>query len=130
NYYEPNREYTITVESETETLAVTDVRQLGGGVYKRFAVRSPQTLTVHIWRNASMNTLLSGMFLDTLAPLHEEPPGSAGSQPAAGRAPRGGASRGPVALSATGTRQAHASAPSDTGEGPHPAGAGLLNARG
>jgi len=73
NYYEPSREYTVALETAEETLAITDVAAFGGGVYKRFAVRGPLALTVHIWRNLSMNTLLSGMFLDSIEPLSPPP---------------------------------------------------------
>jgi len=73
NYYEPNREYTITLEAGDETLAITDVKDFAGGVYKRFAVRGPLQLTAHICRNVSMNTILSGVFLDGVTPLISPP---------------------------------------------------------
>lgn len=73
NYYEPNRAYTITVEDEG-LAAVTEVRDFGGGVYKRFAVTGPASLRVHIWRNTSLNTLLSGVFLDPVPSPDLNPP--------------------------------------------------------
>ena len=51
-------------------LAHARLRDFRGGVYKRFLVRGPQTLTVQISRNYSHNTILAGMFLDQLT---EEP---------------------------------------------------------
>lgn len=65
NYYEPQRCYTISItDAAGELQAVTSVEDFGGGVYKRFAVSGPGELNLRIWRNLSLNTLLSGVFLD------------------------------------------------------------------
>ncbi|MCE5216022.1 hypothetical protein LLH03_03220 [bacterium] len=65
NYYEPNREYTVSITDAQQRLqALAEVRDFGGGVYKRFAVSGPQKLLVRLWRNLSMNVLISGLFLD------------------------------------------------------------------
>ena len=45
-------------------LAQGRIRDFRGGVYKRFLVRGPQTLTVQVSRNYSFNTILAGVFLD------------------------------------------------------------------
>jgi len=67
NYYEPKRAYTIsTTGADGRPLVVTHVRDFGGGVHKRFAVQGPGSLTFRIWRNVSLNVLLSGIFLDPL----------------------------------------------------------------
>ncbi len=65
NYYEPQRAYTISVADAAGTVhAVSHVEDFGGGAYKRFAVSGPTELHIRIWRNLSINTLLSGVFLD------------------------------------------------------------------
>ena len=70
-YYEPSRDYTMQVLDEAgRVLAATQVRHFVGGVYKLFGVAGPVHLTVRIRRNASLNVLLSGVFLDEL-PLAE-----------------------------------------------------------
>ena len=51
-------------------LSSTRIRDFRGGVYKRFVVNGPQTLTIEVARNYSFNTILSGVFLDELS---EEP---------------------------------------------------------
>lgn len=51
-------------------LANGRIRDFWGGVYKRFLVRGPQTLTVQVGRNYSFNTILAGVFLDKVS---EEP---------------------------------------------------------
>ena len=51
-------------------LAHGRIRDFWGGVYKRFLVRGPQTLTVQVSRNYSFNTVLAGVFLDKVT---EEP---------------------------------------------------------
>lgn len=74
NYYEQNRAYSITVTDAGQRLhCLTPVRNFGGGLYKRFAVQGPAKLQFHIWRNMSINVLLSGVFLDpvSLPPLPE-----------------------------------------------------------
>ena len=73
HYYEQNRAYTVTVaDAEQRLLCVTHVRNFGGGLYKRFAVSGPASLQFRIWRNMSINVLLSGVFLDT--PSLPDPP--------------------------------------------------------
>lgn len=42
------------------------IRDFWGGVWKRFLVRGPQTLTIEVNRNYSYNTILAGVFLDRL----------------------------------------------------------------
>lgn len=74
NYYEPNRRYTIALNDGRGSLvAISDVADFGGGVYKRFAVSGPLELNVRIWRNLSENTILAGVFLDELTPLRPGP---------------------------------------------------------
>ncbi|MBQ6473376.1 MAG: hypothetical protein IJJ33_15425 [Victivallales bacterium] len=64
-YYESNRAYTVCILEKGRLLASVPLRWFGAGIYKRFAVRGPRHLTVQIRRNASMNVLLCGVFLDT-----------------------------------------------------------------
>ncbi len=45
-------------------LAHSRQRDFWGGVYKRFAVRGPVTLTMRLDKNNSLNTILAGLFLD------------------------------------------------------------------
>ena len=52
-------------------LAHGRIRDFWGGVYKRFLVRGPQTLTVQINRNYSFNTILAAVFLDALSETPE-----------------------------------------------------------
>ncbi|MBT3377499.1 MAG: hypothetical protein HN742_03920 [Lentisphaerae bacterium] len=74
NYYEPNRYYTISVtDADGKLITVSDVRNFGGGVYKRFGVRGPLAVTLRIWRNLSINTLLSGIFLDPIVGAWDVP---------------------------------------------------------
>jgi len=47
-------------------LASGRIRDFRGGVYKRYQVRGPMTLTVRISRNYSFNTILAGLFLDLI----------------------------------------------------------------
>jgi hypothetical protein len=42
------------------------IRDFWGGVWKRYAVKGPQTLTLEVSRNYSYNTILAGVFLDEL----------------------------------------------------------------
>jgi hypothetical protein len=66
NYYEPQRSYMISItDGAGELQAIASVENFGGGVYKRFVVCGPGELNVRIWRNLSLNTLLSGVFLDS-----------------------------------------------------------------
>ncbi len=51
-------------------LAHARILDFRGGVYKRFLMRGPQTLTVRVSRNYSFNTILAGVFLDKVT---EEP---------------------------------------------------------
>jgi tetratricopeptide (TPR) repeat protein len=66
NYYEPNREYTVYLLSKGAVLAACAVRDFEGGLYQHFAVNGPREISVHIFRNLSMNVLLQGVFLDRL----------------------------------------------------------------
>jgi tetratricopeptide (TPR) repeat protein len=68
NYYEPNRAYTVYLkDAEGRFLAGCDVEGHLCGVYKHFAVFGPQELRVYVSRDLSLNTVLSGIFLDPLA---------------------------------------------------------------
>jgi len=65
NYYEPSRRHGIIVTDGAGRLqAVSHVVDEGGGVYKRFAVTGPVALNVRIRRDAAIDTLVSGVFLD------------------------------------------------------------------
>lgn len=67
NYYEPSRQYTISISSDSGTfLCGTSVRDFVNGVYKQFLVRGPQVFHVTVWRNLSLNTLLGAILLDPL----------------------------------------------------------------
>jgi tetratricopeptide (TPR) repeat protein len=70
NYYEPNRQYTVYLKNKQTgaILTATEVKDFSGGVYKHFLVSGPQELTVRICRDLSLNTLISGVFLDRLKP--------------------------------------------------------------
>jgi len=67
-FYEPNRKYTIYVidKRERAILTATDVEDFINGVYKKFIVKGPSLITFRIYRNLSLNTLLSGVFIDRL----------------------------------------------------------------
>jgi tetratricopeptide (TPR) repeat protein len=68
NYYEPNRAYTVYLkDAEGRFLAGCDVQDHLCGLYKHFAVFGPQELRVYVSRDLSLNTVLSGIFLDPLA---------------------------------------------------------------
>ncbi len=75
NYYEPNRMYTVHVTDGASGafLAAAPVRDFVSGVYTLFRVTGPGTVRVRIWRNLSMNTLLTGVFLDGLTSLPDWP---------------------------------------------------------
>ncbi|MDD3695869.1 MAG: hypothetical protein PHG44_07870 [Lentisphaeria bacterium] len=65
NYYESQRVYTVSVtDAGGRLLCLAPVRNFGGGLYKRFAVQGPTRLEFRIWRNMSINVILSGVFLD------------------------------------------------------------------
>jgi hypothetical protein len=64
HYYEPNRRYTLEISAAKCPPVLADVDIFGGGVYKRFLVRGPAELRIRIRRDASMNVLLQGVFLD------------------------------------------------------------------
>lgn len=68
NFYEPNRQYTVYLKDKHtgNILTATEVKDSGGGVYKHFLVSGPGELTVRACRDLSLNTLLSGVFLDRL----------------------------------------------------------------
>ena len=74
SFYEPSRQYAVSVtDAAGELQAVTHVRDFGGGVYKRFAVVGPRALTFRIHRGLSLNTVVSGVFLDHLTPPRPQP---------------------------------------------------------
>lgn len=78
------RDYRFSIRSHPQGVALNNIdgfaaqpelahgriRDFWGGVYKRFLVRGPQTLTVQVSRNYSFNTILAGVFLDKTS---EEP---------------------------------------------------------
>ena len=78
------RDYKISIRAHDPNLELHDTsdfmgqpelararqRDFWGGVWKRFAVRGPQDLTIEINRNYSYNTITAGVFLDA---LDEEP---------------------------------------------------------
>lgn len=47
-------------------ITTSRVRYFRGGVYKNFLIRGPATYMIHIARNYSFNTILSGVFIDNL----------------------------------------------------------------
>ena len=71
-YHEANRRYTLEIRSGDRLLALADIRDFGTGVYQRFLVQGPRDLRLRIRRDASMNVLLHGVFLDTLPPAAEK----------------------------------------------------------
>ncbi|HQL87481.1 MAG: hypothetical protein GX574_06480 [Lentisphaerae bacterium] len=74
NYYESQRAYTVSVtDAGGRLLCLAPVRNFGGGLYKRFAVQGPIRLEFRIWRNMSINVILSGVFLDGIIPPREVP---------------------------------------------------------
>ena len=69
SYFEPSRRYTLYLkDTEGRLLTGCDVEDHLGGVYKHFAVFGPQQIRIHVSRDLSLNTLLSGVFLDPLSP--------------------------------------------------------------
>jgi len=69
NYYEPNRQYTVYIkDTNGAVLSATSVENFLPGIYKNFLVTGPKDLTIHIFRNLSLNTLLSGVFIDSYKP--------------------------------------------------------------
>jgi len=69
NYYEPNRQYTVYIQDKNgAVLSATSVEDFYSGVYKRFLVTGPTEITIRIFRNLSLNTLLSGVFIDSYKP--------------------------------------------------------------
>ena len=69
------RMQTVTVLDEDKApLAVVGTGKFGGGQYERFLVRGPVNLTLRITKHRSPCAVLSGLFLDEIAPL-QEPPG-------------------------------------------------------
>ncbi len=63
----------MTLADRTKPLTQARVIHFCGGVYERFILRSPGCYMVCIRRNYSLNTILSGFFLDLLTakpPLH------------------------------------------------------------
>jgi tetratricopeptide (TPR) repeat protein len=73
HYYEANRRYTLEIRQDGRLLRLADVRDFGCGVYKRFLLSGPGQLTVRFRRDASMNVLLQGVFLDRLPDLDSFP---------------------------------------------------------
>ena len=71
NYYEPNRMHTIYVSDAASgaLLTAAPLRDFATGVCTRFLVSGPRVLRIHVWRNMSINTLLTGIFLDDLASM-------------------------------------------------------------
>jgi tetratricopeptide (TPR) repeat protein len=67
NFYEPNRTYTVYLKDPIgNLLAACDVEDQLCGVYKHFAVFGPREVKIHLSRDLSLNTVLSGIFLDPL----------------------------------------------------------------
>jgi len=65
NYYESSRRYTIHIrDGAGRFLTGCDVEDFITPLYKHFAVKGPIRLVVHIHRDQSINTILSGIFLD------------------------------------------------------------------
>ncbi len=78
------RDYKISIRPHNPQFALSDTsdfteqpefaqarqRDFWGGDWKRFYVRGPQELTIEINRNYSFNTIMAGVFLDS---LDEEP---------------------------------------------------------
>ncbi|HQK95768.1 MAG TPA: hypothetical protein PLD23_19880 [Armatimonadota bacterium] len=72
--YPQYRDYKVEFSDRAgKRLLATDARDFYNGVYKRFAVRGPQELTVRIRRSMSINATLSGLFLDPLAADWRDP---------------------------------------------------------
>ncbi|MCD6360679.1 MAG: hypothetical protein J7M38_07385, partial [Armatimonadetes bacterium] len=71
NYYEPNRRYMVHVQDagSEEVLTAAPMRDFVSGVYWQFDVEGPRELRIRIWRDMSLNTLLTGIFLDDLSAL-------------------------------------------------------------
>ena len=57
---------TLADAMQAPTLAEARVRNFYGGVYEQFIIRTPGTYYVRVARNNSFNTILSGVFLDTI----------------------------------------------------------------
>ena len=73
-YFEGNRRYTIHVrDSEGHFLAGCTVEDFLTPVYKHFAVVKAADLVIHVYRDCSLNTLLSGLFVDPLWPPERGP---------------------------------------------------------
>jgi tetratricopeptide (TPR) repeat protein len=73
HYYEANRRYTLEIRQDGKLLGMADVRDFGVGVYKRFLLSGPGKLDVRFRRDASMNVLLQGVFLDRVPELDSLP---------------------------------------------------------
>ena len=56
-----------------EVLARTRVKDFWGGVYKSFTVQGPGVFYVRIARHGSFNTIVSGVFIDTIPEPRENP---------------------------------------------------------
>lgn len=58
------RIFSVCSSTKGERLKHGGGTQFQGGVWKRFLVRRPQTLTIEVNRNNSKNTILPGVTLD------------------------------------------------------------------
>ena len=67
-----DRDYRLALRAESggaaTTLACARCQTFWGGVYKRFIVRKSGGYQIAIERSGSMNTICSGIFVDTIAP--------------------------------------------------------------
>jgi tetratricopeptide (TPR) repeat protein len=68
-FYESNRRYTVEIRSGDTLVGLADARDFGGGLYLRHLVAGPARLRVRLRRDASMNVLLHGVFLDPVPDL-------------------------------------------------------------
>ena len=104
NYYESNRRYTIHLRDEDgRFLTGCDVEDFLSPVYKHFAVLGPVDLKVHVYRDSSLNTILSGIFLDPLLADASLPPDM--TDPVRGLVAGPGSGVSPVQESANATAQ-------------------------
>ena len=77
------RDYLVEIKSNNRhlyrarPLAMTRVRHFRGGVYKSFLLAGKSTYWVHMRKNYSFNTIVSGVFIDSLTkrPVREIPEG-------------------------------------------------------
>ena len=57
---------TVAASEAAPTLAHARVRDFWGGVYKQFVLSSPSDYAIKVAKNGSLNTILSGVFIDKL----------------------------------------------------------------